>query len=134
MTAIRPAQDPAADELLSRDPFALLVGMLLDQQVAMEKPFAGPRLIADRLGTEGLDPALIASADPEEFAAIMIGPPAVHRYPQSMVPGSARRRPRSSWRCSASSEGFAQTAGGRPQETTGWPGSGRWPTSSMTNP
>ena len=84
MTTIRLAQDPAADALLSRDPFALLAGMLLDQQVAMEKAFAGPRLIADRLGLAELDPAVVAAADPEDFAAIMAGPPAVHRYPTSM--------------------------------------------------
>jgi len=82
--AIRLAQQPAADELLSRDPFALLTGMLLDQQVPMEKAFSGPRLIADRLGLSDLDPAVVARTDPEEFAAIMTGPPAVHRYPQSM--------------------------------------------------
>ena len=82
--AIRLAQEPAADELLSRDPFALLTGMLLDQQVPMEKAFAGPRLIADRLGLADLDPAVVAETDPDDFAAIMAGPPAVHRYPQSM--------------------------------------------------
>jgi uncharacterized HhH-GPD family protein len=82
--AIRLAQDPAADDLLSRDPFALLAGMLLDQQVAMEKAFAGPRLIADRLGTENLDPRSVSATDPDDFTAIMTGPPAVHRYPQSM--------------------------------------------------
>src|SRR3954453_10346716 len=81
---IRLAQEAAADELLSRDPFALLTGMLLDQQVPMEKAFSGPRLIADRLGLSDLDPAVVARTDPEEFAAIMTGPPAVHRYPQSM--------------------------------------------------
>jgi uncharacterized HhH-GPD family protein len=81
---IRLAQQPAADELLSRDPFALLTGMLLDQQVPMEKAFAGPRLIADRLGCDRLDPAVVAGTDPDDFVAVMTGPPAVHRYPQSM--------------------------------------------------
>ncbi|HST81178.1 MAG TPA: HhH-GPD-type base excision DNA repair protein [Kineosporiaceae bacterium] len=84
MSTIRLAQQPAADELLSRDPFSLLTGMLLDQQVPMEKAFAGPRLIADRLGLVNLDPAVVADAAPEDFTAIMAGPPAVHRYPQSM--------------------------------------------------
>jgi uncharacterized HhH-GPD family protein len=84
LTEIRLAQQPAADELLSRDPFALLAGMLLDQQVPMEKAFSGPRLIADRLGLNDLDPAVVAGTDPDEFTAIMTGPPAVHRYPQSM--------------------------------------------------
>jgi uncharacterized HhH-GPD family protein len=82
--SIRLAQNAAADELLSRDPFALLAGMLLDQQVPMEKAFAGPRLIADRLGIAELDPAVVARTDPDDFTAIMTGPPAVHRYPQSM--------------------------------------------------
>ncbi|MDT0165101.1 HhH-GPD-type base excision DNA repair protein [Actinotalea sp. AC32] len=75
--------DPEADRLLDDDPFALLVGMLLDQQVAMETAFAGPRKIADRMG--GFDPRAIADADPEEFAALCATPPAVHRYPGSMA-------------------------------------------------
>ncbi len=77
--------DPAADALLDRDPFALLVAMLLDQQFPMEKAFAGPALLAGRLGSDGLDPAAIATADPERFAALMAGPPAVHRYHTSMA-------------------------------------------------
>jgi uncharacterized HhH-GPD family protein len=84
VTSIKLVQDPAADELLSRDPFALLTGMLLDQQVPMEKAFAGPRVIADRLGLAALDPIAVAAADPDDFTAIMTGPQAVHRYPQSM--------------------------------------------------
>lgn len=82
--ALRLAQQPAADELLSRDPFALLTGMLLDQQVPMERAFAGPRLLADRLGVPSLDPRAIAEHDPDDFATLMTGPPAVHRYPRSM--------------------------------------------------
>jgi uncharacterized HhH-GPD family protein len=79
------AQDDAADALLASDPFALLVGMLLDQQFPMERAFYGPFLIAQRSGTERLDPAAVAAADPERFAVLMTGPPAVHRYPQSMA-------------------------------------------------
>jgi uncharacterized HhH-GPD family protein len=80
------AQDPSADALLSADPFALLTGMLLDQQFPMERAFAGPRLLAERLGTpERLDPAAIASYEPAEFARLMTGPPAVHRFPGSMA-------------------------------------------------
>jgi uncharacterized HhH-GPD family protein len=82
---LRIAQDPAADELLSRDPLALLIGMLLDQQFPMERAFAGPRLIADRLGVDTLDAAALATADPEELAKVFQGPPAVHRYPGSMA-------------------------------------------------
>ncbi|GAB3258410.1 HhH-GPD-type base excision DNA repair protein [Alteromonas gracilis] len=80
---IQIAQDPAADEVLSRDPFALLLGMLLDQQFPMESAFAGPAKVAERLGT--LDPVTIADADPEEFAALCAQTPAVHRFPGSMA-------------------------------------------------
>jgi uncharacterized HhH-GPD family protein len=79
------AQDTAADELLSRDPLALLIGMLLDQQFPMERAFAGPRLLADRLGVSTLSAAGLADADPEELLRHFQGPPAVHRYPGSMA-------------------------------------------------
>lgn len=82
---LRLAQVPAADTLLSHDPFALLTGMLLDQQFPMERAFAGPRLLADRLSADRLDPAAIADHDPDAFAALAAGPPAVHRYPASMA-------------------------------------------------
>ncbi|MEC5185208.1 putative HhH-GPD family protein [Cryobacterium sp. MP_3.1] len=75
--------DTAADALLSDDPFALLLGMLLDQQIAMEAAFAGPAKIRDRIGT--LDPSVIAGYDPDEFAAIFKQTPAVHRFPGSMA-------------------------------------------------
>ena len=78
-------QDDEADALLAGDPFALLVGMLLDQQFPMERAFAGPHVLAQRMGTEGFDPAAVAAADPDEFAAMMAGPPAVHRYHTSMA-------------------------------------------------
>jgi len=81
---LRLAQDEHADALLARDPFALVVGMLLDQQIPMEWAFTGPATIAARMGTESLDPALIARYDPDEFVALMTGPTAVHRYPRSM--------------------------------------------------
>ncbi len=77
------AQDPVADEVLSTDPFALLTGMLLDQQFPMERAFAGPAKVLERFGT--LDPAAIAAADPEEFATLCATPPAVHRYGRSMA-------------------------------------------------
>ncbi|MCS0601597.1 Fe-S cluster assembly protein HesB [Streptomyces sp. LP11] len=79
------AQDPAADALLGRSPLAALVGMLLDQQVPMEWAFKGPRTIADRLGADDLDAHEIATTDPEAFAALLSGKPAVHRYPGSMA-------------------------------------------------
>ena len=81
--AIQIAQDPHADEVLNADPFALLVGMLLDQQYPMEHAFRGPAKLVDRFGT--LDPAAIAAADPEEFAELCATPPAIHRYGRSMA-------------------------------------------------
>jgi uncharacterized HhH-GPD family protein len=80
---IRIAQDPAADEVLSSDPFALLVGMLLDQQYPMEHAFRGPWKILDRFGT--LAPDAIAAAEPEAFADLCSTPPAIHRYGRSMA-------------------------------------------------
>ncbi|HEX8864407.1 MAG TPA: HhH-GPD-type base excision DNA repair protein [Lentzea sp.] len=77
------AQNPDADALLAEDRFALLLGMLLDQQIPMEKAFSGPKVLADRMG--GLDVHRIAEADPESFATIMATPPAVHRFPGSMA-------------------------------------------------
>ncbi|WP_213574548.1 HhH-GPD-type base excision DNA repair protein [Rhodococcus sp. USK13] len=75
--------DPEADALLASDPLALLIGMLLDQQVPMETAFAGPKKLADRLG--GLEVHRVAEMDPEEFAAVCAQTPAVHRFPGSMA-------------------------------------------------
>lgn len=75
--------DDAADQLLTDDPLALLIGMLLDQQVAMETAFAGPLKIAERAGT--LDAAAIAGFDPVAFAELFKATPAVHRFPGSMA-------------------------------------------------
>lgn len=77
------AQDPEADALLSTSPLALLFGMMLDQQIPMEKAFKGPRDIAERMGT--LDVHQIAEMSPEEFAAIIAKTPAIHRFPGSMA-------------------------------------------------
>ena len=75
--------DDAADRLLSDDSFALLTGMLLDQQIAMEVAFAGPAKIAERVGS--VDPAVLAGFDPEKFKEAFAEKPAVHRYPGSMA-------------------------------------------------
>jgi uncharacterized HhH-GPD family protein len=80
---LRITGDPVADELLTRDPFALLMGMALDQQFPMERAFAGPARIRDRFGT--LDPAAVAAAPADEFAKICATPPAVHRFPAAMA-------------------------------------------------
>jgi uncharacterized HhH-GPD family protein len=79
------AQDDAADELLSRDPLALLIGMLLDQQFPMERAFGAPRLLADRLGVASLSADQLATYDPEDLVRVFQGPPALHRYPGSMA-------------------------------------------------
>lgn len=76
-------QDSDANRLLDSDPFALLVGMTLDQQYPMEHAFAGPKKIADRMG--GFDIAAIAAAEPAEFEELCATPPAIHRYGRSMA-------------------------------------------------
>jgi uncharacterized HhH-GPD family protein len=81
--ALQITQDAASDQVLNDDPFALLVGMMLDQQYLMEHAFRGPAKVLERFGT--LDPTAIAAADPEEFAAMCATPPAVHRFPGSMA-------------------------------------------------
>jgi len=75
--------DPETDALLSDDMFALLVGMLLDQQYPMEHAFSGPRKIRERLGS--IDPHAVAEADPDEFVTLATTPPAIHRYGRSMA-------------------------------------------------
>lgn len=81
--AIQIAQDPAADKVLTDDPFALLAGMMLDQQFPMERAFAGPAKVLERFGT--LQPAAIAGADPEKFSELCRTPPAIHRYGGAMA-------------------------------------------------
>lgn len=81
-TTLRLVGEPAADKLLAENPFALLVGMLLDQQIPMEVAFAGPRKLAERLGD--VDARQIAGMDPEEFVALASTPPSIHRFPASM--------------------------------------------------
>jgi uncharacterized HhH-GPD family protein len=76
--------DPQADQLLTDDDNALLIGMILDQQVPMEKAFSGPKVIAERMGGT-LDMAAIAASDEEEFVALCSTPPAIHRFPGSMA-------------------------------------------------
>ena len=75
--------DADADALLAKDPLALLIGMLLDQQVPMEWAFKGPATLSGRLG--GLDAAAIAAMDPDEFTEICKAKPAIHRFPGSMA-------------------------------------------------
>ena len=72
--------DPAACKLLAEDPFALLVGFAIDQQVTVQKAFAGPLALQERLGA--LDAGTLAAADLEP---VFRTPPAIHRYPGAMA-------------------------------------------------
>ena len=78
------AQDADADTVLSTNPLALLIGMLLDQQFPMERAFASPALLQQRLGSP-LTAEALARHDTDQLAAIFTGPPALHRYPRSMA-------------------------------------------------
>jgi uncharacterized HhH-GPD family protein len=82
--ALRITGDDEADGLLTRDPLALLIGMVLDQQVPLEWAFSGPKELRRRLGGR-LDAKEIASMDPDELAEAFIKKPALHRYPGSMA-------------------------------------------------
>jgi len=72
-----------ADALLARDPNALLLGMVLDQQIPMQKAFTGPAVLVERMGA--LDVRAIAGANPDSFKEMFARPPAIHRFPGSMA-------------------------------------------------
>src|SRR5207244_8370540 len=72
--------DPKACELLAKDPFALLVGFAIDQQVTVMKAFAGPQVLKERAGT--LDPKKLAKMD---LAPLFAEKPAIHRFPGAMA-------------------------------------------------
>jgi uncharacterized HhH-GPD family protein len=76
--------DPAANELLGRSPLALLIGMVLDQQVPLEKAFSSPYVLQQRLG-HPLDARELAEYDPEALTAIFGERPALHRFPKAMA-------------------------------------------------
>ena len=81
------ATTDAGNDLLDRDPLALLTGMLLDQQIPMEKAFTSPSVLLERLGGDGdaLDAAQIAALDPDALVELFRTPPALHRFPGSMA-------------------------------------------------
>ena len=87
--------EPAANRLLETDPLALLIGLVLDQQVKMEKAFAGPYELKKRLGH--LDVKKIASMDPDKLNAVFRERPALHRFPRNgndcCAQGHAHRTP-----------------------------------------
>ncbi|MDQ1520521.1 MAG: hypothetical protein QOI55_1594 [Actinomycetota bacterium] len=76
--------DPEANQLLAADPLALLLGMLLDQQVTMEAAFRAPLVLRERLGGR-LDAASIAAMPPDDLDAVFRQRPALHRFPGSMA-------------------------------------------------
>ncbi len=78
------ASTDAGNALLERDPLALLIGMLLDQQVPMEKAFTSPDVLRERIGRD-LDAAEIAGYDPAAFEQLFRTPPALHRFPAAMA-------------------------------------------------
>jgi uncharacterized HhH-GPD family protein len=78
------ASTATGNDLLERDPLALLIGMLLDQQVPMEKAFTSPSVLRDRLGRD-LDATEIAAYDPAAFEQLFRTPPALHRFPAAMA-------------------------------------------------
>jgi uncharacterized HhH-GPD family protein len=78
------AGDEAADTLLTKEPLALLIGMVLDQQIPLEWAFKGPYVLTERLGTP-LDASTIAEMDPGVLAKAFSERPALHRYPSSMA-------------------------------------------------
>ncbi len=80
LTMLHLSQDPEADRLLSDDPLALLIGMVLDQQVPLERAFAAPRLLQERLGRP-IDATELAAMDPDELIAAFVARPALHRFP-----------------------------------------------------
>jgi len=84
MVALRLTGDEAGDALLSENGFALLVGMMLDQQIRMEIAFLGPHRLAERLGIE-LTPKRLAAVPPDEVDAAFRSKPAIHRFPGAMA-------------------------------------------------
>ncbi len=75
--------DPEADRLLVSNPLALLIGFALDQQVTVQKAFAGPAELRRRIGH--LDPARIAAMPPDELGEAFRRRPALHRFPGTMA-------------------------------------------------
>ena len=74
-----------ANEFLAEDPLALLIGMLLDQQIPMEKAFTSPQVLAQRMGRSRLDAREVATYDPEAFDRLFREVPALHRFPAAMA-------------------------------------------------
>ena len=78
------SQQPEADALLDKDPLALVIGMVLDQQIPLEKAFRSPMVLQERMGRT-LSAEAIADADTDELVSLFATPPALHRFPASMA-------------------------------------------------
>jgi uncharacterized HhH-GPD family protein len=75
---------PEANELIKRSPLALVIAMILDQQIPLEKAFSSPYVLVQRLGHEP-DPRELAAADLDALTTIFATPPALHRFPKAMA-------------------------------------------------
>ncbi|NUS73580.1 MAG: Fe-S cluster assembly protein HesB [Corynebacteriales bacterium] len=85
MTSLYLAQDKAADAFLRRDPLGLIIALVLDQQIPLERAFSAPAQLADRLGVTALDAAQLAETEPEKLATVFSQRPALHRFPGAMA-------------------------------------------------
>jgi uncharacterized HhH-GPD family protein len=86
VTQLHLSGDERADRLISEDPLALLIGMVLDQQITIEQAFRGPAELVDRLGLRTpIDARRLASMDPATLTAAFARRPSIHRYPTSMA-------------------------------------------------
>jgi uncharacterized HhH-GPD family protein len=110
---LRLAGDPPADALLSKDPLALLIGMVLDQQIPLERAFAAPFILKQRLGGH-LDVGELATMDPDRLAEVFSERPALHRFPGAnakrvqdlcrLIVEEYRSRPADVWRTAKTGE------------------------------
>jgi uncharacterized HhH-GPD family protein len=104
---LRLSGDAPADDLLSKDPLALLIGMVLDQQIPLERAFAAPFVLQQRLGRP-LDVTELAEMDPDRLTEVFLERPALHRFPAAnakrvhdlcrLIVDEYRGRPADIWR------------------------------------
>jgi uncharacterized HhH-GPD family protein len=85
MPELHLAQEPEADEMLATNPLALLIGMLLDQQIPLERAFVAPYRLAQRVGVRELEAAALAAYDAGSLVEVFAIPPALHRFPKAMA-------------------------------------------------
>lgn len=85
MVSLHLSQDPVADKFISTDHFALMMGMVLDQQIPIERAFSAPHELTERLGVTRLEPNAIAAMDQQQFRGAFAARPALHRFPKAMA-------------------------------------------------